>query len=337
MNDYVKCIVDYIKSGLKGEYEADMAWLGQCSDKYSNDEDSSEILAEIAKMMFEILPEEEKNKVNQHFDEMQSDISKQYEQVKEMVKVGDLLAAKDLMEKVLGAVADVFKSTDELDYLSFNHITEYYIYSYKHKTNKQIYQTDIPYNEYYRTYGMILNSLKDSNAAIEALEKALEWNPVDLDTVLALGEAYKVIDNSKKFLEYTVMAYPLCCTRATMARYYRNMSYYFIKQYQPVLAGALLVYSNIYYKTEQADEQIRFIESALEEKVPEYSIKEIHQMLKEAEIPAGPDPDTIGIIYRVGELMLDAGRNGEATDCFSIVYDITQDPEAKAYLDKLTQ
>lgn len=47
------------------------------------------------------------------------------------------------------------------------------------------------------------------------------------------------------------------------------------------------------------------------------------------------DSKTIGIIYRVGELMMNDKDYRLARDCFSIVYDITQETQLKTLLDEL--
>ena len=49
----------------------------------------------------------------------------------------------------------------------------------------------------------------------------------------------------------------------------------------------------------------------------------------------GPDSKTIGIIYRVGELMMNDKDYSLARYCFSIVYDITQETQLKTLLDEL--
>lgn len=335
MTEYVSYIIGHIREGMSGDPQKDMIWLHECSEKYKNDEDAREILGEIAAMMYGLLPQEDKNALNERFEEMQKDTRVKYESVKAMVKAGDLLAARDLMDTVLQSAEGAYEESEQAVYLSFNHISEYYIYRYYFQPEKEIRGTDIPYNEYYRTQGVILTCMGAYEEAKKALNTALSWNPVDLDTLLAMGEVYKHTEELEEFLEIARKFYPYACTRATMARYYRNLAYYYLRKYQPELAGALLMYSNIYFHTDHAVEEIRYIESALEKALPSYELKELQSMLAKEHIPLGPAPDTIGIVFRVGQLMMETGRDREAIDCFSIVYDIAQDPEAAELLEKL--
>ena len=61
----------------------------------------------------------------------------------------------------------------------------------------------------------------------------------------------------------------------------------------------------------------------------------MQEILDKNEVEPGPDSKTIGIIYRVGELMMNDKDYKLARDCFSIVYDITQETQLKTLLDEL--
>ena len=113
-----------------------------------------------------------------------------------------------------------------------------------------------------------------------------------------------------RYLDVTKQAYRFCCTRATMARYYRNMGFYYLSSYNTDMAKACYTYSNIYYHTMQA-------------------------MFDKENVEPGPDSKTIGIVYRVGELMLQDKEYALAKDCFSIVYDITNEQQLEGVLAEL--
>ena len=336
MTEYAQYIVDYIKKNLKGDYEADIQYLHDCSEKYSHDEDSADILREIATMMYEILPEEEKSQVSERLEELNGSIDAEYAAVLDMVKCGDFAQAKELMHTLLLSVENRYGEDEDNLYLSLNHVMELYEYSYFQKPEKQIKTTDIQYNEYYRTYGVILMHLKEYEAAIEAHKTAIRWNPVDLDSYLSLGEVYKYMGGHlAEFLEVTKQAHRYCCTRATMARYYRNMGFYYLESYKPDAARAMYVYSNIYFHTEHADGELKYIEEAMKTPTPEYDIQTLQQILEENAVELGPNSETIGVIYRVGKLLLESKDLERARDCFTIVYDITQDEEVGEILTQL--
>ncbi len=117
-----------------------------------------------------------------------------------------------------------------------------------------------------------------------------------------------------------------------MARYYRNMGYYHVSKYNTQTARCCYLYSNIYYKTQNADSELDYLKNALGDDAPQWSIKEMQKILEQSDIELGPNPDTIGVIYRVGELMMNDSEYSLARDCFSICYDITQEELFRAYV-----
>jgi tetratricopeptide (TPR) repeat protein len=219
--------------------------------------------------------------------------------------------------------------------ISLNHVMEYYIYAYYFKPDTDVLCTEIPYGEYYRTYAGLCMQLEKFNAAKKAYKRAIAWNPVDLDSYLGLAEAYKNLNKLQKYITVTNNAYRYCCTRATMARYYRNQAFYYLSSYKPEIARDCYLYSNVYYHTENADSELKYIEEALKEETPKLDIKAVQKVFDENGIEPGPDSDTIGIVYKVGEIMLKDKEYGLARDCFSIVYDITQEEQIENLLNSL--
>lgn len=219
--------------------------------------------------------------------------------------------------------------------ISLNHVMEYYIYAFYYKPDWDVSATQIPIGEYYRTHGELCIKLSRFKEGAESFKKAICWNPVDLDAILGLAECYRNLNMLERYYIVTKQAYRYCCTRATMARYYRNMGYYYVAKYKPEIARACYIYSNIYYKTDNADSELKFIEEALKEKTPDLTIAQMQEMFAGEGIEPGPASDTIGVIYRVGELMMNDNEYALARDCFSIVYDITREKELEPVLDEL--
>lgn len=282
------------------------------------------------------------------------DVKGYYEEFKKRYESGENEKAAEMMKELLenlenninvrkaGSVSknDVIAIGGDKDsqkdiYISLNHVMEYYIYAYYFKPEVDVKCTELPYNEYYRTYGALCMTLGKYNAAKEAYIHAIEWNPVDLDSILGLAECYKYIGKLERYIAVTVQGYRYCCTRATMARYYRNMGYYHLSKYKTDIARACYIYSNIYYHTDNADSELNYLESALNDKTPKLDIKTMQKIFDENGIEPGPQSDTIGVIYRVGELMMQDNDNKLAKDCFSIVYDITQEKALEALINEL--
>lgn len=305
-----------------------------------------------------------------------NELKKRYGNYEEVFKSGDYDKAADILGNVLDVIEEEYKGVrkagmidkelvirksegDGQIWLCTNHIMEYYIYACYFEPEMDVKMPELPIAEYYRTYAELCVKLQKYKRAEDAYKNALCWNPVDLDSYLGLAECYKYLNMITRYLDMTKQAYRFCCTRATMARFYRNMGFYYLSSYNTDMAEACYTYSNIYYHTDNADSELEYIKNALaaaknnenkdsinkdedvitKEEVNEngqkYTIKQMQEMFDKEHVEPGPDSKTIGIIYRVGELMLQDKECRLAKDCFMIVYDITNEQQLEGLIAEL--
>jgi len=284
-----------------------------------------------------------------------NELKKRYGNYEEVFKSGDYDKAADILGNVLDVIEEEYKGVrkagmidkelvirksegDGQIWLCTNHIMEYYIYACYFEPEMDVKMPELPIAEYYRTYAELCVKLQKYKRAEDAYKNALCWNPVDLDSYLGLAECYKYLNMITRYLDMTKQAYRFCCTRATMARFYRNMGFYYLSSYNTDMAEACYTYSNIYYHTDNADSELEYIKNALEEvneNGQKYTIKQMQEMFDKEHVEPGPDSKTIGIIYRVGELMLQDKEYRLAKDCFMIVYDITNEQQLEGLIAEL--
>ena len=280
-----------------------------------------------------------------------ADVKDRFADYEKIFNSGDYDKAADILSAILerieectderkaGTMDDTFVKKSDMDgrpiYISLNHVMEYYVYACYFEPETDVLCAELPVGEYYRTYGGLCLKLSKFRRAEDAFKKAICWNPVDLDSYLGLAECYKNLNMLSRYLDVTKQAYRFCCSRATMARYYRNMGFYYLSAYKPEVARACYIYSNIYYKTDNADAELSYIEQALNQETPKLSVKEMQKMFDDEGIEPGPSSDTIGVIYRVGQIMMESQDYRLAKDCFSIVYDITQEEQLEKLLEEL--
>ena len=262
------------------------------------------------------------------------DYRKPFEEIKKLVEKQNYEDAAELLEPFLDEIESSYQAQKGKAF-SFNHILEVYEYEYFLKPTTPPEYTDINISAFYRFQGFVFMHLNLFTEAIEAYEKALSWNPVDLDAILQLVELYKRTGEPEKVKEYACLCYDFCCTRATLASFYRALAFYYLETKQPDIAIPLYIYSNIYYETKQANAELDFLEKALNKPINRYTIPELQSILKTNQIPIGPNADTLGIAYRVGQLELESGNIDNARDCFTMVYDLTLDAELKEILEKI--
>lgn len=217
---------------------------------------------------------------------------------------------------------------------SFQHILESYFYDYFFKKNGRYSYTEEPIVSLYHLKGSLELKLCHFNKAKIAYEKALAWNPVDLDAMFQLAELYKRQKDPDVCKAYALQSYPFCCTRASMSRYYRNLGFYYLETKQPEIAAALYQYSNIFYSSKQAEGELDYLKKA-GFPVENQPLQKLQSLLAAQDIPLGPNPDTLGIAYRVGCLEKEAGRADTARECLTMVYDLTRDEETLTLLKEL--
>ena len=190
-----------------------------------------------------------------------ADVKDRFADYEKIFNSGDYDKAADILSAILerieectderkaGTMDDTFVKKSDMDgrpiYISLNHVMEYYVYACYFEPETDVLCTELPVGEYYRTYGSLCLKLSKFRRAEDAFKKAICWNPVDLDSYLGLAECYKNLNMLSRYLDVTKQAYRFCCSRATMARYYRNMGFYYVARYNTEAARAIYIIRQI--------------------------------------------------------------------------------------------
>ena len=173
-----------------------------------------------------------------------------------------------------------------------NHNLEIYLYEFW-VDPKEYECSPYPLNTLFRKKGMLEEKTGRLEAAEQSFLDALEWNPVDIESYLALcennaksAEWYALKENARKM-------YPYCYTCADMARFYRYLGRHYLEVYQPELSACLYHYSNYWYHTQIADKELEFLKSAVGNQIKGPSLKKDKEILTEHKIPLQPEAKTL--------------------------------------------
>ncbi|WP_026528878.1 hypothetical protein [Butyrivibrio sp. VCD2006] len=223
----------------------------------------------------------------------------------------------------------------DIEVVSLNHISEVYLYEYyvSKGAEYQISETDnaAPHKEKARDF----MTTGDINNAQQEWIKAHFENPVDMESILSIISCCKQLGDIEGEYSYTSDSYNYCCTRAEMAAYYRNLGWYFLEKYKPDLASACYMYSQLFDKTKQAEDEIKFLEKALKHKIEEKTPKELQEILKKNDIPTEANSITLALLYKAGEEAEATGMIEQALDCYRMVYDLSGDEEVAGRIKAL--
>ena len=172
-----------------------------------------------------------------------------------------------LLRAIIRKEALKYENTPDREYHCFLNMFEVLLYAnlyhpYNPETNrkKELVAMQVDMSSVYLILGVMMLEQKQFDSAIEILSKAVEANPVNVQLLFALADAYK----GKRFLNtyMTLMKRAHVCAvrKVDIARIYRNYAYYYtqIKDYE--LAFYLVYASKYFDSSEQAFENcLKFV------------------------------------------------------------------------------
>lgn len=232
---------------------------------------------------------------------------------------------KDSLEEAVRKISRIIRRAQELEkgYLgktvSFNHIVEYYYYTY-YECNGEFRCAKTSINRMYRELAHIYQKAGDKINAERAYKKCLQWDPVDGEAYLELAQIYKETGNLKDVLKTSQLAYKYCNSRPLLAGYYRNLGFYYLECYQPELSRALYEYSECYSKTQCAQNELEYLASAMGWTMKRMEKDELLRKLKESHIPVDFAPVTVALTYKAAKMEEKIGHTAEALECYELFY-----------------
>lgn len=226
------------------------------------------------------------------------------------------------------------KQGDTAVFFCPNHPFEIYLYEYDFEG--RVY--DILDWKLHLLYGKLAERYRkrdDREGALSSYEKALAYNPLDVEILYGLARLYRDIGNWDMLYKTAERMYPYCYTRSDMSKYYRLLGLYYLETYQPDISEAVYEYSNYYYPNEAAAKEMEFFEKALKRKRQAREFSKLQEILKEKGIPTLPRQETLGLLYKVAQRELERNNLDYARYLFLFLYQLTEDEETGRILKSL--
>lgn len=204
----------------------------------------------------------------------------------------------DNAKKIFNEYIDyIYKLKEEKqeNWLSFNNNVEFALYFNNNRDIEKTYNVNYKMNIVYTYLGSMEFELGNYDKAIEYLNQALQWNPFDFKATMELAETYKAKNDLKKYYSITLDSINLIYTEKDLARYYRNLGYYFIENKEWNLAKAVYLYSLRFENSNNVYQEIQYIvQSTGDDKLPEKET--LAEVLKENRIGTYISKDNLRII-----------------------------------------
>lgn len=213
-------------------------------------------------------------------------------------------------------------------YYTFGNYAEEAIFYNIYKPKKPNVYPEYNISEIYYYLGFINIDLKNYDLAVEYLDKALKWNPINITAMFEKATAFRMkgnLDRNRAEIEKTFI---FIYNSSYLAKFYRELGWYYVERRIYDLGNALYTYSNYFYKTNNAENELKYIAQQENRAVKYTPIAEINQYLKDYNIPVNFNRSIINCIYNELQKVKNNNEKRSLARYFSnLMYDMTLSKE----------
>lgn len=212
----------------------------------------------------------------------------------ELFQNGEYAEATTKFEQYIKEITKLKKETED-EWYTFNNAIEFLLYAQNNKTDKKVVDVNYRCNTAYYFLAMIDFENRNHEEAIKKLNKALKWNPCDIKSMFEKAENYKASGDLKKYYTSTLDLFDNIYSINDLARYYRNLGYYFIEEKEWDLAKAMYLYSVRFDNNPVALQELKYILSKSgNDTLP--AKEDLKDILKENRIPTFISKEIINLV-----------------------------------------
>lgn len=213
-------------------------------------------------------------------------------------KESNLSKAKELLLEFFDKTKDLYQNNEE-EYYSFSNLLEFILYTSKYKSDKKIVWVSIEYSRAYNLYAYICNEEKNYELAISMIDKAIKYNPLDVNGYFEKAETYKLQKKWEEMKDVSLEALENIFDAISLARLYRNLGHYYIEKNRLDVAFTLYSYSTIFDKNEMAYHEMKYIKHLLKKENYSVSKEEVKNILQNINLTLGINPENFKILLGI--------------------------------------
>jgi tetratricopeptide (TPR) repeat protein len=227
------------------------------------------------------------------------------------------------------------RESEKSSFFSFSSGFEAMLFTKLYMPKKMIKNTPYEYHTIYRLYGYTLYKLGRIYEAVEALEKAVSWNPVNMKTLIMLCDVYEINRNFEKL--------SLLASDGLKTAYHNNYiaKFYMYKgicaENNNDLETAVMLYdtSFAYENTAEAVKRLKDISVKTGKKLKKYQPEKIMENFSRKGIQFGVNPVILEFVYELGEASRKQKDIKLAEYCFNLYFNLTADKQIQAKLTEI--
>lgn len=245
-------------------------------------------------------------------------------EVKNELKNNNFESAISKLENMLKEVNERNVENENNTYYTFgNYAEEAIFYTIYGNKKKNIYP-EYNISEIYYLLGFVNIDLKNYGLAINYLDEALKWNPINVAAMFEKATAFRASGNIERFKAEVEKTYMYIYNSNYLSKYYRELGWYFVERKLFGLGNALYTYSNYFYKTDTAENELKYIAQQENRKVMYTPITEITQYLRDYNIPVNFHKGIMDCIFNGLQQVKDNIEKRPIARYFSnLMYDMT--------------
>ena len=269
----------------------------------------------------------------------QNNIKKRKEMYKEMInfeKNKDYLKAQEIVVNLIDTFPMERPLQDNDVIYSFNNLFEhmYFLLNYNPE-HKNVIKFEEPIANYYFHLGYNLFNLEDYEEAIEVLDKSIELNPIQVDSILLQSEAYLKLGYVNKFLDNIDRALLDANNKFQIANCYFLLAKYYFELNNKEVAYACCLLSRNFVITKELDDLFSKVRQMSGNNLDFKDVKKLQEILQSNKIQFGPSPKILNTLKK----LLTDQKTKESYPIYyyflNIAYELTHDFKLKDQIDEI--
>ena len=326
-------ILEELRSHMGDDAEANEKFLKEAGERYAHESNYDAVKA-VGELLMENMPEERRNEIIRltHIDGVRMD--EIYNQVNQLISQKKLIEAKSLAEKLYKKVTVDFAETDKVKFVSLRNPFEDNLCQLLFPSEKTLNRTPFDFCAYLATYAFILVETGSTIDALPILEKAIEYNPVDVGPLFEMAEIFKLIKNKKRMIEVTQQTLKVASSPLAIARCYANMGYMLTDFAEYEDAVVFYTASAMMAPNPAIPREIQHVADLKGTPVKVPPQETVVETMKKYGMEFGPDKNVISVAAQLSMHFLSENDIPNALQALKMTFNLTQDESVKKLILK---
>ena len=327
-------IIASLKAKLGDSREENEKIIKAEMEKFAQ-EGNVEALNAVNDLLMELMPEDRKKEIERltHIDGVRLD--EMHARINKMIEEKQIIEAVPLAERLYKKVVLEFADTDKAKFVSLRNPFEDALCQILFPTDKVLNRTPFDFSTYLTTYAYLLVDTGANIDAIPILERAIEYNPVDVGPRFELAEIYKIIRNKKMVLEVTRDTLKIASSPLAIGRCYANVGYALVDAQEYEDAAIFYTASVMFAPDPALPMEMRHLAGLMGHPIQRPSPEKMIDTMKKYDIEYGPSQKVIEVASQLAMNYINDKDIPNALNALKITYNLTLDEGVKDLILRL--